>query len=448
MDNLKILRWDNIFILYDLQQYLDKSGIAEISLLNRLLRDKLKYKVMSTMFLGNAFLFEIVGYFSQPELISKDVQSSNSTNISKFKCLIIDPIVEKLIRELCSYSPYLKCLKFSNLRELGYFVIPQISILSHLTSLTLSDCHLSIKDFFILLYKLEKLECLKLCEVVLILSQEERVIEYDKPLPSTLKELTLYTTYFTATDCTNNPRDFIFNYNSNLDVLVYYFQLQHLPKLTKFNLYSVDYGIDYIEKFLSLNPQLTYVKLPFEHFNIDYLQILSNNRNTSSIEIDTSDTSPYYPSDATLPYLHSLNSLTINLYRDIENFEIYNIIRACPNLTKLTISFYTYNSEFMTNVLKGLNLNYLKLKIEIMPSNNLDLSIFSDIKIVNIEHNNIYSINYNLPTPPMKTKSIKISENYKHSIIYNSKKESYESHENWKTVLSNYNIKLLHIDNN
>ncbi|KXN67441.1 hypothetical protein CONCODRAFT_10489 [Conidiobolus coronatus NRRL 28638] len=445
MDNLKTIRWDSIFILHELQQFLDKSGLAEISLLNRLLRDKLKYKVMSSMFLGNTFLSEIVGYFNQPELISRDIKSSSST-ISNFKCLIIDPIVEKLIRELCSYSSYLKCLKFSNLRELGYFIIPQISILNQLASLTLSDCHLSIRDFFSLLYKLEKLECLKLCEVVLILSQEETITEYDKPPPSTLKELTLYTTYFTATDSTNNPRDFIFNYNSGLDVLIYYFQLQHLPKLIKFNLHSVDYGVAYIANFLSLNPQLTHVKLPFEYFGLDYIQILSDHDNINSIEIDTSDTSPHYPSDVTLPYLHSINSLTINLYRDIEHSEIYDIIGACPNLTKLNISFYTYNSEFMTNVLKGLNLIYLKLKIEIMPSNNLDMSIFSDIKIINIEHNNIYSINYDLPTPPMKTKSIKISENYKHSIIYNSKKESYERHANWKTILSNYNIKLLYND--
>jgi hypothetical protein len=443
--NHKAVIWNRLFIFHELQQFLDNTDLAKISLLNRYLREKLKYKVFSSICLSNSFLSEIVGYFGNFSLNSSHILGFDSASVLNFKGLKIDPFVSELVRELCSYSPYLKCLKFSSLHEAGYFIIPSISILTQLKSLKLHYCHLGISEFYNLLEKLEKLECLELSELVLVLSLNESIGEYDKPLPSNLKELTLYTIYATATDSTKNPHDFIFNCEFRMDIIIYYLQLLYLPKLIKFNLYSTDYGINYICNFLSLNPQLLHIRLPFMNFTIDYLQVLSGHGNINSIQFDV-----YYafhlPLEFNLPYLYSLNSLTININRDTDYSEICKIIRFYPNLANLNISFNTFNSEFITNILRGLNIIYLKLSIKTLPTRNFDLSIFSEIKIIDIKLCGIYLMSYNLPSSPMKTRSITLSEIYKANISYNFVKESFERNSNWKTILNDNSIKLLSIN--
>ncbi|KXN67437.1 hypothetical protein CONCODRAFT_72964 [Conidiobolus coronatus NRRL 28638] len=189
--NSKNIKWDVILILFEVQQYLTINDSIQISLLNKLLRLKLKRKVFN----------EVQIWYSN---LSQDLDFSNS-NFSKFKNDLvggletiqakinykISPFIDELISEIDWFSTYFKSLKLSYLGRECYFILNSINKFNQLSCLIMCDCYVALKDFNQLMSKLNKLERLSLQDIKFMKNNSEGPIESDTTLPVSLRELSL-----------------------------------------------------------------------------------------------------------------------------------------------------------------------------------------------------------------------------------------------------------------
>jgi hypothetical protein len=443
-DSLKTIKWHDLFILHEFQQYLTRNDFIEISILNKVLRQKLKHIIFYSIEINEEFLRSLPNYFRQFSFMRLKMSKRELQANLNFKSEKIDPFISELVKRIDTFANYLKYLKLSGIAQSGYYIIPSITASNNLTSLSLSNIVVNMGDFYSLLPKLEKLECLDLEELRLIRLLDEEIIEHGAPISSTLKELSISGIYINSTDTPNFPYKFVFDGYLSFRENTFYFKLNHHPNLKKFKLYSTIYSIEFVLDFLALNTQLTDIRLPVEYFTTEYINILSNSNNINSIHIDTNDVDANFFTGQNFVQLNSLNSLTITLPNKYRYIRVYDIIYICPNLTKLDIAVTTYTSEFITKILKKLKLlKILKLKVQNISSEVIDLNIFSNVEIVRMDVKEYRTIHYTLPKPPMKFKSITFSLSPLNDDSFNLMRQRYKNDPNWKITLSNSYMKFL-----
>jgi hypothetical protein len=427
------ISWDRVFILYEFQQYSSIIELLEISLLNRLLREKLKSKIFYGIEFNDLHLCQLPGYFSREILANESEPSASLETTVDFKKDKIDPFVAKLVNQVSILSPYFKSIEFFDLGRVGNFIVPIAYNFLHLTSLKIDDCIMKLKDFNQLMSKLKQLEFLYLrdCRFMRLLGEDS--IEHEAHLSSSLKELHISIIYLLTTVALNSPYEILYNYDISIEEEEFYLTSHHISSIKKLELYSSDNDDKFICSFLSKNPQLTHIKLPLSNFIPETVKILSDNNNIEHMNIDLFYVDVDYSLDIALPRLLSLTSLSMPFISRNEYIRVYQIIDACPNLTKLDLEMAIYSTEFLSNVLKKLEkLKWLKLIITNFKKSELDFSLFSNIETLKFASVNKCSIPFKFPTPPMRLKSITILSGAQYIETANYLSESYINSVNWK----------------
>ncbi|KXN67432.1 hypothetical protein CONCODRAFT_19599 [Conidiobolus coronatus NRRL 28638] len=385
------------------------SELLEISLLNRLLREKLNSKIFYSIEFNDLQLCQLPGYFAREILAHESQPLINLKATANFKTDRIDPFVTELINQVSILSPYFKSIGFFDLGRAGNFIIPLAHNFLHITSLKIDDCIMKLKDFNQLIPKLDKLEFLYLIDCRFMKLLNEGPIEHEAHLPPSLKELHISTIYLITNGALSNSYDLLFNYDISIEEEEFYLTSHRISSIKKLELCSSDNDDKFICSFLSKNPQLTHIKLPLSNFIPETIKILSENDNIEHMNIDLFYVDVDYSEDSALPKLSSLTSLSMPFISKNEYTRVLQIIDTCPNLTKLDLEIANYSSEFISTVLDKLKkLKWFKLIITNFNRSELDFSLFSNIETLKFASVNKRSIPFKFPSPPMKLKSITI----------------------------------------
>jgi hypothetical protein len=444
-DILRNTEYEGILFFNEIQQYLTKLDLIELSTTNKYLRSKLKNQIFKGVHFFYPHLAQLPNYI-QSEQLEEDESAVDL--ISKYQNYKINKFVTELEGEINGFSKYFKSFEFFELRRDGYFIIPLALDYCHLTTLTICECMLGLRDFNKILEKLGKLENLELFNLKLFNQLDQRDIIYETVLPPNLKVTSLSNMLIYTTDLTDSPHKFLFDYTVGFEVERYYLPLQQVPKLEKLVLYDADYDADFIHKFLILNPQLLELKLPFRNFTFESISTLSENDRLKHMQIEFAY---YYGGnslEADLPVLHSLSSLYISNVPVTRYNVVSQIVNAFPNIINLNIMMAAYNSEFILDILGKLqHLKTLKLKINKFTQNELDFGVFSSVEVLKIDIKSSVPVNYILPTIPVKLKSVTISSDKHFKENCSLIQETYKDTTNWKIKLIGTSINCRVINN-
>ncbi|KXN67435.1 hypothetical protein CONCODRAFT_86956 [Conidiobolus coronatus NRRL 28638] len=257
--------------------------------------------------------------------------------------------------------------------------------------------------------KLNKLEHLELGDLKLMKLPNEGYIERETQLPATLKELHLSELNLCITNALNNPYDLLYSYDIHTEEVDFHLPPQSFISIKKLGLYRYFKDERYISSLLNLNPQLSVIELPLQFYTIEIAKSLSNNSSIKSMTIRIVNEDPSYSPGIQLPYLNSLNSLSVPFMFKEEYPKFYQIINSCPNLTKLDIEVLSFRIELINTISSKLkHLKSLKLIVQNYGERELDFSLFSNIEILEFDNHNRCAIKFKFPSPPMKLKSITI----------------------------------------
>jgi hypothetical protein len=437
--NSKSIKWEVILNLFEVQQYLSIDDFIRISLLNKLLRSKLKRKIFHRVQicysnLSQALDFSNSDYFRFENDFVGDLEAIKARLNYK-----IDPFIDELISEIECFSTYFKSLKLSFLGRECYFILNSIYSFNQLSCLIMCDCYIGLKDFNQLMSKLSKLEKLDLQDIKFMKDSMEGPIESDIALPTSLIELSLSNLHLGTANNLINLYQSLFNYDTNINTEVLYLPPQHLPNLKKFLLYTAIEDNNFINDFISLNPQLLSIKLSYSNLNFEFFKILSKNNNLKHAQMEFNYYEENIFNEESLPVLHSLNSLFIPYISRVGGgyLRIYQIIDACPNLTKVDFAIKDYNVNLINRIIENLKqLNTMVLKIYNLSTKEVDLTLFKNIKCLKLSIFSDYIINYKLPSPPIELRSVTISANKEYIENYNFMKKTYKDGSGWVIKLA------------
>jgi hypothetical protein len=412
-NGLENIRWDGIFILYELIQYLSNIEFIEISSLNKLLRKKLKHKAFYKINLYSEFLFKFPTYFYSDEFEVENEAGDELVAIKSFQRKRINPFIKDLVNGFNSFNLHFKHISFDRLGRAAYFIFPIISKFNHLTSLSINECDISLKGFNKLMLKLCKLEYLSLKVVNLVILEEERPLNAVNLLPKTLKELQLGCIYLSKALNNNNPYKYLFNDESESLDTEYQTSTKRLPNLKKLKLTDHNcFEYRYMAKLLRTNRQLTHITLSCYYLSAEIVRPLRDSRNINEVTIILNSDSDSFYRNLNLKPLTSVNSLSITQIASNQHRKVNNIVKLCPKSTKLHISMDCYYSELIEQILEKLDqLKDLELEVKDFTFDEFDLSIFSNIETLKLDIGYKKAFTYKLPLQICKLKLIKVVPN-------------------------------------
>jgi hypothetical protein len=435
-DSLQNLKWGTILNLHEFQQYLAINDLIETSLLNKQLRDRLKNKLYYNIEFNYSVVEKQSNYSEYLDFVAKNqLGACDLDECSNFKKSHIDPLVHKTVNEVEIFSSYTKAITLNSLDWLGYYILPVSGMFDQLIKLEVYGCTIDFKEFNHLLAKLNKLEVLRLYHVNFLDISLDRTIKYFSNAPPTLKELCVSYCYIHKAGFPSNQYQYLLNYQDLSANEVYYLPLQNFPNLKSLQIRSNNNCSDNLLKFLSLNTQLSEIIIPISSINPQIIKILANNNNIKRINTDFYKINNDFQITPRLPLLYSLQSFS-SAFSSIaaERYPIFNqIIGLCPNLTKLDISVFHYDSEFIKGLLSKLNqLTLFKLSIYRFFGEEIDLTSFSKIKILKLKFLSKTEAYYKLPSHPANLKFINISLSKHCSNYFRDLDKKYNNIPDWK----------------
>ncbi|KXN67710.1 hypothetical protein CONCODRAFT_10161 [Conidiobolus coronatus NRRL 28638] len=433
--DIKYIKWDEIFILYEFKTYLARSEFIELSLLNKLLREKLKHKVFYKLNIDDDFLLQFPNYFYQNEFDIENELNDELETVKKFQSSRIEPFITDLIRVFDTFGLHLKQIEFDRLYRPGYFIIPVVGNFTQLSSLSIYNCELELKIFIKFMTKLCKLEYLSIKNLQFLALYEEWPLDSEALLPQTLQVLELGNMRLRKTDLHKDPYRFLID-NSGFMNDYYYIPPQHLRNLKHLIITEdIAYYSGYIPKFLDLNQHLTRITFPCYYLSSSIVKSLSTINRVNEIQIVFKYDSYQLRNFDIMP-LDSVHVLSIESIPSGHYPKVYILINLFPKLTRFHASFDYFEGKFIEILAAKLgHLNSIELEIQYFSSEEFDLSIFSNIETLKLDIYSRKGIGYKLPAHSSKLKLIKIASN---NCIesFNIMLESYKNSSIW-------NIKLL-----
>ncbi|KXN67449.1 hypothetical protein CONCODRAFT_19610 [Conidiobolus coronatus NRRL 28638] len=432
---MKQLDWDLVFILEEFQEKLRTFDLVKISLLNKVIRKKLKKTVFSSIKFGDVILQRLANTNSNEEELFKDTPDSGY-NIEYLKNSVIDPFVKELDAEVDVFSPYLNSLKFDSLLGTACFLMPLAFHFNQITSLKFYDCTVDLRDFKHLMDRLTNLEVLVLYSSKMLKLLDYGPIENEIIIPPTLKYLSASRLYIDNASRYSSPHEYFYD-NGILDSSeVFFVPPKHYPGLKKLHLDYDGDTTEYILEFLISNPQIACVKLPLRDLYSNGIKALYENNNINQITIDPCNFDDDLPFTASVPILKSLHSLHLTKVYNRSHSKLLDIFNAFSAIRKLEINLSDYDRFFMAQILEKLTqLKLLVIKTGIFYTLDINLAIYSNIEVLKLHINTDNETSYYLPSPPMKIKSISISSGKMYKENFNSLKEAYKNNPHWKIDL-------------
>ncbi|KXN67232.1 hypothetical protein CONCODRAFT_73134 [Conidiobolus coronatus NRRL 28638] len=382
------INWSLILQKREFYSYITYSECIELSLINQLIRSKLKFRLNS--------YFNAIKYFNEgyrPRIESELNEAGEEHRLS-VEPIIIDSYLNEIEQDLLNLpnKRYIKALKFNETIPVHFLNLMLVQIFPNLTHLEFNRVRVPFKSLLEIFDKLDRLEHLDLSLTRIIKYREENYTASDLIFPESLISLKFSELGLAISQSRNYPKVLYYNTIQDFeDMIGIGIHPQTLPNLKYFT-YNPKLSANYENtqsflKFLNLNKIHSLGTLPrfltSEIINelaksniLKYLKLglfLRNNGtlDTSLVKIDSITKLKMHVDFKTKDFViqisslfSQVNQLILNCHYSHSNV-LESILLNFPKLKKLTLKSY---NGIHTDVFKRLNLPLLR-----------EITLFSDL---------------------------------------------------------------------
>jgi hypothetical protein len=439
--NLKI-NWLNIIFNDDLLECLELESIKEISLVSKLVREKLKPRLFKYLelsannydfkFKNNIFIEYIQGYLNRVPIN----RTYNNAKIDQ-KIALIESGIGEFNCSVLNIKKFVKSFRLSDTHKAGYYLFHLSTIFINLTNLNLRSCIIPYNEFSKLGESLQSLKSIQLTQVNLAKVLDDDLNQHTFKFSPYLDTLEVYQCCVINLQLLSDPNELIFIENTRIMYSYFDLPMVSVPSLKRLTFFGNGLADNGYKTFLDSNPSLVSLKVEY----LD-LSVIKNLRSLNSLEIGTVTKIDSMIQSHALECVKVLkiNNLCTIYYQNIER-----LCLLCCNLEylKFSVSYegfqHAINGYLERIVSKLQKLKTFHLLFSHIEGENLDISIFSNLESIIIESESSTLMNLNFEVCE-KIKNIKlISINSK--IDIQQFKDKFSSYDNWDWNFSFYIIK-------
>ncbi|KXN66265.1 hypothetical protein CONCODRAFT_87519 [Conidiobolus coronatus NRRL 28638] len=335
---MKNMNWNIIFKLNTFRDHLSNNDLIQVSMSSKQSRNLLAKHIFSTL--------NLCSFTSSRDYSSLFIKEETDKYCNKFNTFInpYKPLESELIKSIKEFSNELKLFKGSPNKLVvdGYgsyhYLLNEVPIIfPNITTLVINDSEFTMDTLKFLLDNFKCVENLELTDN-LIFHNAEASYDYTINYPISLRSLKLRKNSVMMVQDKVNPVG-IYWHKEGSGIHDFNGTYQYLP-----NLITFDYNTDCrrpedtgdIFGFVRLNPQLKRLILSGNIFNFELFDVIKNCENLTHLEFKCL----HYPDDLKnyeMPVLYNIKHLHIKIGQ--QNIDAM-VIDKFPNLTELVIEFH------------------------------------------------------------------------------------------------------------
>ncbi|KXN67138.1 hypothetical protein CONCODRAFT_19834 [Conidiobolus coronatus NRRL 28638] len=369
--------WVNVILLKDLNDFLYKSDIIELSLASKIIREKLAPFVFNYILVDDTIFASDIDYFGltheyreksfSKEVVQRFRASDNFPNYLEkrdYKSLVVDPYLKSYKERFEPYSKHVKSFTFNQVFQPLYYLIDLLRLTTNLNSLYIDTGFLLIKEFQTILDGLQNLKDIILNSVTFVKFESDKPSVNALSFPKSLQELTVFDTKLITRCYKKGAYQLLFEgFSITPEPLP--IARDHLPDL-RYLEYDNEYqSSSFVGEFLRINPQINSIKIPFTDLLIGNLDpdIFSP---ATHVVLHPSKFFNHNLNDVIYLKLNDIPIFEFTTMRNVDQGLFYRIISSFKNLKILHINLDNsthFNS--IENII--IELNHLKF-INVNPS--------------------------------------------------------------------------------
>ncbi|KXN67233.1 hypothetical protein CONCODRAFT_19759 [Conidiobolus coronatus NRRL 28638] len=352
--------WSYLLSTRDISIYLGINNILELSLINKLIRSKLKSLVYRKLTLNEDNLLK---FFTSQECIEV------GDNLKDFR-------------------NYCRSFIFDSISN-DFPIFSAVDHFDRLTSLSLIFVKLPLFDLIKILNKLSLLESLTLRLVLANKELDEEQLIHKIILPKTLKSLTWVEV--------NNAWQYVSNERNALTLRqishhIIYLGEQYCPNLTQLT-YDIEPVVRHenIANFIKCNPQLKSININLDSLNYSILDTIHKNNQLTKLAIrfKNNDSHSIPPIEF---ILSSVKRFEIDGYKSDTIPLIAQLTQQMPNIQNLSIPYESYYIPFINSII----LNLPKLThLELINQSASEYFVLNNLYLTHIQSLTLKFFNFN-----------------------------------------------------
>jgi hypothetical protein len=415
------INWNIILLFQELRGYLPKNDLIQLSLANKALRQRLKPR-----------LFYHINFIKFPANLDKFTYLKDIRGEVQIKAK-----VKQFIAEFKTISKLVIELSIGDYFNL-YFLTSAVLICNNLTLLNFNLMHIPLTTMKKVLDNCKSLESLLLQFVKVVEWSHSEFTINGLELPSTLKSLTIRSSFLERSPLENDPMTIDY---------IYYGRTLYISKLNLFNskpnqLEFIElsgygeYGITEINKFLGAQANLISLSIQGNIINQETLDILQNLTKLENFTISGSDYNTNWKA-INIPSLVHLKSLKV-YYPSFYTTLSQDFVVKFPSLNSLTI---LYNEEFIDEILKHPGLHKLTIYYQFLTKFEHELPP-NNLRYLEIGLNSPYNISFDSLKYCKELKILKILDTNHEKNYFKEELINYfkEMGDNWRVKVSSSNF--------
>lgn len=437
------INWLNVIISCDFFEYLDLELLKEVSLISKLVREKIKPHLFRSLelstnifalnFKGNIFV-EHINRYIYPEYY----RSNTREQYSYLKCLSVENSIKDFSYLLNNVKKFAKSLKFEEAKKVEYYLFPIINIFDNLVFLKMNCCSIPLDGFNKIGKSLLNLRDLEIANVIFYKLPSDNIKPTQIIFSHMLRYLNIHYCMVASSNLISDPYEFFSNQNPQETYSSF-----NLPKIFMRSLKNLSYyyygdSDREFKSFLEINNHLETLKI--ESFNMGHIVEL---RSLKCLDIYNIE---YINTKEKALALRYLEKLSINnVYpKNYENIRI--LCSLCPNLEDLRfcirdgLHFQNSIDSFLTPLMSNLPLlKSLNLIFGTSKDDKLNFTKISNIEslIIDTDNSTILNLNFEGCAKLKKVKFI----SYLGEVNTQEFRDRFNSYKNWKFRFSSDTIK-------
>ncbi|KXN66819.1 hypothetical protein CONCODRAFT_20024 [Conidiobolus coronatus NRRL 28638] len=438
-DNKVKVNWLNVIFNSEFQDSLDKNTLINVSILSKLVREKLKPVL-----------------FKNIQLSSRKFQNEFKDNIfiEYFNCVADPDLYDSINREeegegiesgledfgfgLSSIKDIARSFYFSDLNRAGYYLISMFNSMSNLTILKLSYSFIPYSSFTKLGELLPNLKEIKLISATLAKLPANSIWLDNFVFPPNLNILEIYDCRVITSRLFLDPYEFLFNEFTRAPRIDFTLPNVQVPSLKKLSFFSYTAHDNGLKPFIETNSNLESLNTGI--FHSDLVNSLTS---LKTLEIDILSNLDDIDH---IPILNCVKNLKIYTVSPRYYENIKKLCLICPNLQSLGLNmsyddnFQHLINSFLAPIMANLHqLKTLRLHFIINETENINIENFSDIESIIIETKSTTILN--LSFEGCKDLKRIIFKSYTGDINTQEFKDRFNSYKNWVFKFSTNTIR-------
>ncbi|KXN67235.1 hypothetical protein CONCODRAFT_73136 [Conidiobolus coronatus NRRL 28638] len=384
---MKVVNWNLILQKPEFYEYLPILDIFQLSLINNLIRNRLKCVIFSR--------FNITKYFKKEykDKIEKDLESNNIETWPSYFDDYLSDIKLSLLN--FPHKQFIKQLSYNETVPLSFINLSLLEIFPNLIHLEFIRVKVPFESILNIFNRLNNLELLDLHFVSIIKIQNDNFNGSDLIFPTSLKTLKFGDIDIIVSKLDHYPN--LLNYDYALDIesiQEIYIQPQSLPNLQSFNYLprissSLTENTQNFLNFLNLNKNLKVLQTLPKYFDKDIVKGLSNINKLTKLKLGHFFKHSKIP-NASYPKINSVTNLNLSL-DFLGRIYFEEATKLFPNVKTLYLDCH-YHSQQLFSVIFA---NFPKItNLTIKTKEGINTSMFKSFNLANIEAICLYSERY------------------------------------------------------